>query len=80
LPTLEKNDDTDDSDAEEKCYIKTKTINCIAFVRKIVTVKTHKVPVTLELIGIEGKQYLGIKVTMFDPSTVSESGFFLTVD
>jgi hypothetical protein len=38
------------------------------------------VPVTLELLGHSGKNYLGIKVAIFNPATLKESGFFLVVD
>ena len=31
------------------------------------------------MLGCDSRFYLGIKVTLFDPSTISESGFFLTV-
>ena len=80
LPTQEKTDDSDDSDNEGRAYIDTKPINCVSFVRRVITVKGHKLPVTIQLIGLDGKEYLGIKATLFDPTTVSESGFFLTVD
>ena len=36
-------------------------------------------PATLQLIGCDSKFYLGIKVTLFDSVTISESGFFLTL-
>ena len=38
------------------------------------------VPATVSLVGYGEKYYLGIKVTLFDPEKVKESGFFLTVD
>ena len=38
------------------------------------------VPVTIVLVGYDEKYYLGVKVTIFDPQKVKESGFFLTVD
>lgn len=71
--------DAEDSDHEEKALIKNKPIVAISFVRRILEVKNQKVPVTIELVGIDNRIYLGIKVTLFDPETVSESGFFLTL-
>lgn len=49
-------------------------------VRRIITIKGRKVPATVSLVGCENKIYFGIKVTVFDPETISESGFFLTVN
>ena len=73
------NRDDEDSDFEEKANIKNKSIDTIAYLRRIIEVKNQKVPATIELLGCDSKFYLGIKVTLFDPATVSESGFFLTV-
>mmetsp|Transcript_9387 Transcript_9387/g.12782 ORF Transcript_9387/g.12782 Transcript_9387/m.12782 type:complete len:187 (+) Transcript_9387:1488-2048(+) len=71
--------DAEDSDFEEKAIIKVKSIDTIAYVRRILEVKNQKVPATIQLIGCDQRFYLGIKVTLFDPETVSESGFFLTI-
>lgn len=72
--------DEEDSDNEEQALIATRRIDCVCAVRQIITVKDRRVPATISLVGVENKIYLGIKVTVFDPDTVSESGFFLTVD
>ena len=37
-------------------------------------------PATISLLGCDSRFYLGIKVTLFDPETVKETGFFLTID
>ena len=80
MPTIELNKgDAEDSDHEEKAIIKNKPIDTIAHVRRIHEVKNQKVPVTIELLGCDSRFYLGIKVTLFDPETISESGFFLTL-
>ena len=76
---LNKGDD-EDSDNEEQALISNKPIDCVCAVRRIVNVKERRVPVTISLIGCENKIYFGIKVTVMDPETISESGFFLTVD
>lgn len=34
---------------------------------------------TLELLGVEGKFYLGIRVTIFDRASLTSQGFFLSV-
>lgn len=75
---LNKGDD-EDSDYEERAKIDNKKIDTIAYVRRIIEVKNQKVPATIQLLGCDSLFYLGIKVTMFDPATTSESGFFLTV-
>jgi hypothetical protein len=81
LPTMELNrGDDEDSDNEEQALISSRPIDCVCAVRKIITVKDRKVPATISLVGVENKIYLGIKVTFLDPETISESGFFLTVD
>ena len=81
LPTMELNrGDDEDSDNEEQALISSRPIDCVCAVRKIITVKERKVPATISLVGVENKIYLGIKVTFLDPETISESGFFLTVD
>ena len=69
----------EDSDNEEQAMISRRQIDTISFVRKIIEVGGKQIPVTIQLLGCEGKRYLGIKVTLFDPETISESGFFLTV-
>ena len=38
----------------------------------------HLTPVTLSLLGCNGT-FIGIKVVIFDPNNITESGFFLTV-
>jgi len=48
--------------------------------RRIIEVEGRKTPATLSLLGCEGKFYLGIKVTVFNWNTVSESGFFMTIN
>ena len=80
MPTMELNKgDEEDSDYEERAKIDNRKIDNIAYVRRIIEVKNQKVPATIQLLGCDSRFYLGIKVTMFDPATVSESGFFLTV-
>lgn len=81
LPTMELNrGDDEDSENEEQALIANKPIDCVCAVRNIITVKGRRVPATVSLVGIGNKSYLGIKVTVLDPETVSEQGFFLTVD
>ena len=80
LPTMDLNrGDDEDSDFEEKAIIRTKPITTIAYLRRVIEVKNQKVPATIQLLGCDSRFYLGVKVTLFDPATVSESGFFLTV-
>ena len=80
LPTMELNKgDEEDSENEEKALISHKPIDCVAYIRRIIDVKDQKVPATISLLGCEGKFYLGIKVTLYDPGTVSDTGFFLTI-
>ena len=78
LPTYGVGKHSDDSDFEEKAIIKCKPIDTVAYLRRIIEVKNLKVPATIYLLGCD-KFYLGLKVTLFDPATISESGFFLTV-
>ena len=80
MPTMSMNKgDDEDSDHEEKVLISNKKIENVAFVRRILTVKNKPVPATVSLVGCDGQFYLGIKVTLYDPVTIIETGFFLTV-
>jgi hypothetical protein len=72
--------DDEDSENEEQALIASKPIDCVCAVRKIITVKGRRVPATVSLVSMDNKVYLGIKVTVLDPDTISEQGFFLTVD
>ena len=81
LPTMAINRGSDeDSDNEEQAFISRKSIDTISYVRQVITVANRQVPVTVSLLGCEGKRLIGIKVTLFDPDTIQESGFLLVVD
>ena len=68
LPTISFNKgDEEDSDHEEKAWISSKSIETVAYVRRILDVNNMMVPATISLLGCDGKFYLGIKVTLFDP-------------
>ena len=80
LPTMHLNKgDDEDSDHEEQASIKKRKISVMAYSRRVMEVKNLKVPATIELLGCDSKFFLGIRVTLFDPTTVSQSGFFLTL-
>ena len=80
LPTMELNKgDDEDSENEEKALIQNKHIETVTYTRRMVEMKDRYLPATLSLLGCENN-YLGIKVTLFDPLTVSDTGFFLTID
>ena len=81
MPTINYNKgDEEDSDHEERVSIAKKPIETIAYVRRIIKVNEQMIPATISLIGCEGKYFLGMKVTMYDPMTASENGFFLTIN
>ena len=81
LPTMVLNKGSEeDSENEEQAMISKIPIDVISFIRRIICVGGKNIPATIQLLGCQGKRYLGIKVTMFDPDTISESGFFMTLD
>ena len=81
LPTMDLNKgDDEDSDTEEKAMISVKPIEPITHIRHVLNVEGKHKPVSITLLGVDSLYYLGIKVTLFDPVTVSETGFFLTLN
>ena len=81
MPTISLNKgDEEDSDHEEKAWVAAKPLENVAYSRRVLQVGGRMVPATVSLVGYGEKYYLGIKVTLFDPEKVKESGFFLTVD
>ena len=80
LPTMDLNKgDEEDSETEEKAMISKKPIVTVTSVRRIMNVSGRMQPATISLLAYDGKYFLGIKVALYDPATVSETGFFLTV-
>lgn len=76
---MNRGDDESGSETEEKALIQCKPIDTVIFVRRMMKVSDRYLPITLSLLAVEDR-FFGIKVTLFDPVTVSDSGFFLTVD
>ena len=81
LPTMDLNKgDDEDSDTEEKAMISVRPIEPVTHIRHILKVEGKHRPASITLLGVDSLYYLGIKVTLFDPVSVSETGFFLTVN
>ena len=76
---MNRGDDESGTETEEKALIQCKPIDTVIFVRRMMKVSDRYLPITLSLLAVEDR-FFGIKVTLFDPVTVSDSGFFLTVD
>lgn len=71
--------DEEDSENEERAMITSRPIDCVAFARRVIKVGDKKVPVTIQLLGCDSKFFIGIRVTLYDPTSIGEYGFFLTV-
>jgi len=52
----------------------------VTFVRKFVSFDKAKTPVTITLLGCDNEFFVGCKVSLFNRASLSENGFFLTVD
>ena len=71
MPTINLNKgDEEDSDHEEKAWVAAKTLENIAYSRRIFLVDGKMIPATVSLIGYDEKYFLGIKVTLFDPEKI----------
>ena len=81
LPNIKINrEEREDSDDDDKVFIRQHPIDCFSFVRKIIQINGIRVPVTLQLIGVPNRFFLGIKLVVFNTDTTSESGVFLCID
>lgn len=74
-----EDDDSCCSEVEEKALIQSKPIETVIYKRKLLKVDDKYLPITLSLLAVE-ESFYGIKVTLFDSPTVSDTGFFLMVD
>lgn len=68
--------DDEDSDYEESIYIQQKEILSVANARRIL----KSTIVTVDLLGIDDSEFLGIKATQFLKKNLTEVGFFLFVN
>ncbi len=81
MPTMELNKgDAEDSDYEEEVNINMKKIDCILHIRKLLDVHGDKIPLTIQLMGYDNQNYLGVKVVAYNPREIKEQGFFFTVN
>ena len=64
----------------ENVQIRLRSIECVYHYRKALTVGRQTLPVSVQLLGVEGQYYLGLRVTIFDNESVSEQGFFLLIN
>jgi len=81
MPTIElSKGDFEDSDNEEEVLISWRKLDCVTHKRKIIEAEGFKVPFTIQLLGYNSQNYLGIKASCFNPVTLSETGVFFIVD
>ena len=72
--------DAEDSDYEEEVNINMKKIECVVHMRKLLDIQGDKIPLTIQLLGYDNTNYLGIKVVTYNPLLIKELGFFFTVN
>jgi hypothetical protein len=62
-----------------EAMIKLPDLKCYYHYRKIVKVCGQRVPLTLQLVGLQNKKYIGVKITVYDNETHNEHGVILKV-
>ena len=90
MPTMDMNRGEDEnSDYEEEIFIQQKEISIVSSSRRILNFQVsidHKSmvqenrEVTIELLGLDDHEFLGIRVTQFLKQKLEESGYFLFVN
>ena len=55
-------------------------IECVVHIRKLLDLHGEKIPLTIQLMGVDNTAYLGIKVVAYNLLQIKEQGFFFTVN
>jgi len=87
MPTMKYNrGDEEDSDYEEEVSITRTKWDCLASARRIMRLSNsngeNSEPrlVTIQLMGVDDKYFLGIKITLFNQKQLKEEGYFFFVN
>jgi hypothetical protein len=78
MPTMSMNrGDDEDSEYEEEIYISQKDVLSVANSRRVLD---NKSVVTIDLLGVDDCEFLGIRVSQFLKKNLTEVGYFLFVN